>query len=97
MIFYDEELSKANGNDIYRLNHEDTPIEIIKFEKRIVKNDKVCYVIVATQGDKYYMLGAKYLEEFIGFEINKSDMEIIEDYFKTYEIEKAIRLSRKNY
>ena len=33
MIFYDKKLSKANGNDIYRLNHEDPPIEIIKFEK----------------------------------------------------------------
>ena len=95
MIFFDKKLSKANGNDIYRLNHEDPPIEIIKFEKRIVKNDKVCYVIIATQGNKYYMLGAKYLEEFVGFEINKGDIEIISDYFKTYEIEKAIRLSKK--
>lgn len=97
MIFLDDKLSKENENKIYRLNHENPAVEIIKFEKRIVENNKVCYVIIVAQDNKYYMLGAKYLEEFVGFEIDKGDIDIIKDYFKTYEIEKAIRLRRENF
>lgn len=92
MIFYDEKLSMKNRSPIYGVDHENSSMEILEFKKRSVGKDKVCYVIIARQGDKYYMLGAKYLERFIGFEISEGDKNIIKDYFKTYEIERAIRL-----
>ena len=97
MVYLDEILSEENGKLIYKMNYKNPSIEIIKFNKRIVEDDKICYVILICQENRYFLFGAKYQEVFIGFEINKSEIDIIKDYFKSYEIERLINLGIFDY